>query len=113
MSSDDNKAWRFVTSHTQVLLCLARDPEMRLRDVAQTVGITERAAQRILSDLAEAGYVERTRVGRRNRYTIHPNVEMRHEAQRGHEIGPLLELLQLDPTPDRPELASARKPRLP
>lgn len=97
MSSDDNKPWRFVTSHTQVLLCLASDPEVRLRDVAERVGITERAAQRIVADLVESGYVERTRIGRRNHYTINPAAEMRHEAQSGHEIGALLELLRLDP----------------
>jgi predicted transcriptional regulator len=53
MSSQDNKPWTFLTSHTQVLLCLARDPEVRMRDVAETVGITERATQRILGDLVE------------------------------------------------------------
>lgn len=95
MSSRD-KPWTFVTSHTQVLLCLARDPGVRLRDVAETVGITERAAQRIVADLVEAGYVERTRMGRRNHYTIDPTVHMRHESQSDHEIGALLDLLGLD-----------------
>ena len=94
MSSVDSKPWTFVTSHTQVLLCIAQDPEARLRDVAGKVGITERAAQRIVADLVESGYVERTRVGRRNRYRINPTVEMRHQLQRGLEIGSLLELLQ-------------------
>ena len=89
-----------MTSHTQVLLCLARDPNVRLIDVAQTVGITERAAQRIVTDLVEAGYVRRTRIGRRNRYTVNPNVEMRHQSQNGHEIGDLLDLLRLDTKPD-------------
>jgi len=83
-----------VSNHTQVLLCLARNPEVRLRDVAETVGITERAAQRILSDLVEAGYVERCRVGRRNHYTINREGAMRHSAQFGQEVGPLLDLLQ-------------------
>jgi DNA-binding IclR family transcriptional regulator len=96
MSSPDNKPWTFVTSHTQVLLCLARDPDTRLLDVAETVGITERAAQRIVADLVEAGYVKRVRVGRRNRYTIDPTVHMRHDSQRGHQIGPLLDLLLED-----------------
>jgi DNA-binding IclR family transcriptional regulator len=88
-----------VTSHTQVLLCLAHDPDVRLIDVAQTVGITERAAQRIVTDLVEAGYVRRTRIGRRNRYTVNPNVEMRHQSQHGHAIGDLLNLLRLDTAP--------------
>lgn len=94
MSTVDSKPWTFVTSHTQVLLCIAQDPEARLRDVAGKVGITERAAQRIVADLVESGYVERTRVGRRNRYRINPTVEMRHQLQRGLEIGSLLALLQ-------------------
>jgi DNA-binding IclR family transcriptional regulator len=99
MSRTDSKPWTFVTSHTRVLLCIAREPNVRLVDVAQTVGITERAAQRIVTDLVEAGYVERKRVGRRNRYTVHPDVEMRHESQRGHDIGALLDLLRLDEPP--------------
>lgn len=99
MSSPDGKPWRFVTNHTQVLLCIARDQDVRLRDLAQTVGITERAAQRIVSDLIEAGFVERERVGRRNRYLVNRHRQMRHPSQDGHEIGELLELLQLDEQP--------------
>ena len=96
MSTDDEQAqgWRFVTNHTQVLLCIARDPDVRLRDVATSVGITERAAQRILADLVDAGFVSRERVGRRNRYVINRDRAMRHPAQAGHEIGELLDLLQ-------------------
>ena len=86
--------WRFLTNHSQVLLCLARDPEVRLRDVADTVGITERAAQRILADLVGDGFVTRQRVGRRNRYLVNRDREMRHPAQAGHDIGSLLDLLQ-------------------
>ena len=97
MSIDDGKPWTFVTSHTQMLLCLARDPNVRMRDVAETVGITERAAQRILGDLVEAGYVERERIGRRNHYTVNAALAMRHSSQRNLEIGQLLDLLQLAP----------------
>ena len=95
MSSDrsDEKPWRFVTSHTQVLLCIARNPEIRIRDLADLIGITERAAQRIIADLVEAGYVERMRVGRRNRYVVHADHKMRHPLQQTHEIGELLDLL--------------------
>ena len=92
---DENKAWRFLSNHTQVLLCLHRDPNARFRDIAQSVGITERAAQRIVADLIESGYIESQRVGRRNHYSINADVPMRHPAQRGHEIGELLELLQV------------------
>ena len=97
MSHTESKPWTFVTSHTQVLLCIAQDREVRLRDVAERVGITERAAQRILADLVESGYVTRTRVGRRNQYTINPSAQMRHELQRGLAIGSLLELLRRYP----------------
>jgi|SRR5579862_1006051 len=99
MSSGGTPApgWTFVTNHTQVLLCIARDPEVRLRDIADRVGITERAAQRILADLVEAGYVERRRQGRRNRYTVNPDMRMRHSAQDGHDIGEVLELLSREP----------------
>ena len=93
----ESKPWTFVTSHTQVLLCIAQDHEVRLRDVAEKIGITERAAQRILADLVESGYVTRTRVGRRNQYTINPTAQMRHELQRGLAIGSLLELLRRYP----------------
>jgi len=94
MSSDaSNGTWKFVTNHTQVLLCIVRDPAVRLRDVATSVGITERAAQRILADLIEAGYVTRERVGRRNRYVVDGRVPMRHPAQATHEVSELLELL--------------------
>jgi len=99
MSSPESKSWHFLTSHAQVLLCVQRNPTVRLRDVADAVGITERAAQRIVSDLVEAGYVTRTREGRRNRYAVDPSVGMRHPAQVDHAIGELLDLLQLDGAP--------------
>ena len=86
MSSPDERPWRFLTNHTQVLICIARAPDVRLRDVAEQVGITERAAQRILADLVEAGYVERKRHGRRNSYRISEEQHMRHPAQEDIEI---------------------------
>ena len=96
-SSDlESRRWRFVTNHTQVLLCIARDPDVRTRDMAVMVGITERATQRIVADLAEAGFVTVERVGRRNRYAINGETAMRHEAQAGHPIGELLAALELD-----------------
>ena len=101
MSSENGKSWRFVTNHTQVLLCIARDPDVRLRDVAEMVGITERAVQRIVADLVESGFLQRERVGRRSRYVIDRGVEMRHPAQAGHDIGELLALLALDGASER------------
>ena len=92
-STDEPKTWTFLTNHAQVLLCLAEAPDIRLRDVADHVGITERATQRILAELVEAGYVKVERVGRRNRYTVDREHAMRHSAQLGHEIGALLEAL--------------------
>jgi DNA-binding MarR family transcriptional regulator len=93
---ETDKPWRFVTNHTQVLLCIARDPGARMKTIADSVGITERAAQRIVRDLVESGFVERERVGRRNRYVINRKGRMRHRAQHEHEIGELLDLLELD-----------------
>jgi DNA-binding MarR family transcriptional regulator len=92
MSSTDEHPWRFLTNHTQVLLSIARAPDIRLRDVAEQVGITERAAQRILADLVQAGYVERHRHGRRNSYRINEHRHMRHPAQEDIEIRTLLKL---------------------
>ena len=87
------RGWQFVTNHTQVLLCIARDPDVRLRDIAETVGITLGSAQRILADLIEAGFVQRERHGRRNRYSVnHDSPLLRHAAQDGQEIGGLLDL---------------------
>ncbi len=97
MSSSDSKhTWRFLSNHTQVMLCLHRNPDARFRDLAQSIGITERSAQGIVSDLIEAGYITREKIGRRNRYTVNPDVAMRHPAQGGHDIGELLELLKME-----------------
>ena len=87
--------WRFLSNHTQVLLCIARDPTLRFRDIAEMVGITERATHRIVADLIDAGYVEREKVGRRNRYRLNTEIKMRHAAQADHEIGELLSLFEL------------------
>jgi len=89
--------WTFLTNHAHVLLCLATDPEIRLRDVAEAVGITERAAQRIVMELEGAGYLERERVGRRNRYRLHADQPLRHPMDRDHRVNELLGLLSPDP----------------
>jgi DNA-binding MarR family transcriptional regulator len=94
MSSPESNNWRFLTNHAQVLLCIQNNEEARMRDIADTVGVTERAAQRLTNDLVASGYVTRERVGRRNRYRVNPDVRMRHPAQREHAIGELLELLK-------------------
>jgi predicted ArsR family transcriptional regulator len=104
MSRGDGPSWTFLTNHAQVLLAVAQNPDVRLRDVADDVGITERAAQRILTDLVEAGYVHRHRQGRRNHYRINPNAPMRHPAQEGIKISGLLDSLQRS----SPQKASGR-----
>lgn len=88
--------WTFLTNHAHVLICVARDPGVRLRDVAERVGITERATQGIIGDLVGAGYVIRTRVGRRNHYSVRDDLPLRHPLERDHPIGELLSLLTAD-----------------
>jgi len=101
-STDHPTSWTFLTNHTQVLLCIAQDVDTTLRDVSIKVGITERAAQRIVADLVDAEIIDRRRVGRRNHYLVNRGAAMRHAAQANHQIGPLLDLLQPQPQPDRP-----------
>jgi predicted ArsR family transcriptional regulator len=93
MSNGQETSWTFLTNHTQVLLRIAEEPDVRLRDVAAHIGITERAVQRIVADLVDAGFLKRQRVGRRNRYEIDREHSMRHPAQEGHAVGALLDLL--------------------
>jgi DNA-binding transcriptional ArsR family regulator len=85
--------WDFLTNHAHVLICVADDPGIRLRDIAAAVGITERAAHRILSELVEEGYVVRERQGRRNRYEVKPDLPLRHPLVNGREVGDLLKIL--------------------
>ena len=89
--------WTFLTNHAQILLCIARDPAMRIRDMAEAVGITERAAQRILSDLSSEGYIEKTRVGRRNEYRINNRAHLRHPLARDHQVGEIIGVLAVAP----------------
>ena len=84
--------WTFLTNHSHVLVCLWRDPEARLRDVAAQVGITERAVQGIVADLEDAGVLTRTREGRRNHYQIHPDVPLRHPVESGRTVRALLRM---------------------
>lgn len=91
--ADSKPDWRFLTNHAQVLVCIAEEPDIRGRDVAERVGITERAAQSIIADLVGCGYVTRTREGRRNRYAVNPDGRLRHPMQTDHTIGELLTAL--------------------
>jgi hypothetical protein len=85
--------WGFLTNHAQVLLCIARDPGARLRDIAASVGITERSAFGIVSDLVEAGFIVKEKGGRRNRYRVEAHRPVPESADRGLAIGDLLALL--------------------
>lgn len=91
------REWTFLSNHGHVLLCLAADPEARIRDVAERVGITERAVHRIVDDLEEGGYVTRQREGRRNRYLVHTRQPLRHPIEAHHTIASLLSLVARAP----------------
>jgi hypothetical protein len=86
-------SWGFLTNHAHVLLCVARDPNMRLRDIAECVGITERATHRIVCELEEGGYLTRDREGARNHYEIHTDLPLRHDLNKGIQVGDLLAVL--------------------
>jgi predicted transcriptional regulator len=96
-SGYDDHGWRFVTNHAHVLACIAEDPRGRLRDIATTVGITERAVGQIVSELEQAGYLTKTRVGRRNRYEVHGELPLRHPQHRHHTVGELISFLHAPP----------------
>jgi len=85
--------WTFLTNHARALVCIAHDPGMRLRDIAATLGITERSAFGIVTDLTKAGYVVKGKEGRRNRYSIQAHLPLRHAIGREPTIGEMLELL--------------------
>jgi hypothetical protein len=87
------RRWDFLTHHAHVLICVSRDPGIRLRDIAAAVGITERSAHRILSELVDEGYVQRERSGRRNVYEVDPELPLRHPLVAERGVGDLLEVL--------------------
>lgn len=92
--------WSFLTNHARALLCIAHDPGVRLRDIATTVGITERTAYGLIVDLTEAGYVVKEKAGRRNQYHIQEHLPLRESISRERTIGEVLDLL-VDPKPRR------------
>ena len=102
MSQVSDGRWTFLSNHGHVLVSLARDPDARTRDVAEEVGITERAVQQIVHDLVEQGYLEKTRVGRRNHYTVVRGAHLRHQQVSRITLGKFLDLLvPSTPTPRR------------
>jgi hypothetical protein len=93
MAVDSPPGWAFLTNHARTLICIARDPAMRLVDIGGHLGITERAAHRIVAELAAAGYISRQRNGRRNHYTINAHLPLPDAIAREQSIGELLEIL--------------------
>jgi hypothetical protein len=90
---DKGGSWTLLTGHGHVLVEIARNPEARIRDLSSMAGLTERTVQAIVTDLESAGYISRTRTGRRTRYTVNSDSLFRHPAQDGHRVGPFLALL--------------------
>ena|ERR1700730_7396227 len=93
MTNDSAPRWAFLTNHARVLVCIAEDSGVRLRDISEHVGITERAAHRIVVELVDAGYITRTRNGRRNAYTIQTDLPLPDALARGKRVGDLLAVL--------------------
>lgn len=94
--------WTLLTGHGHVLVEIARNPDARIRDISALVDLTERTVQAIVTDLEEAGYITRARIGRRTRYTVNPDSPFRHSAQDGLRIGPMLERLTAMADADAP-----------
>ena len=111
-SGNQDHLFRFVTNHAHVLQVVAAKPTARLRDIAQTVGITERTAAQIVNDLEEAGYLSRSRAGRRNRYEVHEELPLRHPQHRHHTVGDLIRFLEAPapPSDDRGAAAGSAGP---
>jgi len=111
MADDISPKWRFLTNHAQVFVCVARDPGVRLREISERVGITERASHRIVTDLADAGYITRERNGRRNRYTVQSNPLLHDHLVRLKHVGDLLAILaeEMAGPADPPALAALPK----
>lgn len=89
--SEQNQKWTFLSNHTHVLICIIKDQTVRMRDLAEEVGITERAIQRIVADLRDAGYLSLERQGRRNHYLVHTHTPMRHPVESHCLVSDLLE----------------------
>lgn len=99
--------WAFLTNHAHVLLCVAREPDTRLRHIAECVGITERATHRIVTDLIDAGYLTRHRLGRRSYYEVHPELPLRDPLEGDHQVGELFgPLLRRPASPPASDAAS-------
>jgi DNA-binding IscR family transcriptional regulator len=104
----ESPAWTFLTNHAHVLLCVAGEPDTRVRDLAVRVGITERAVLRILAELEDEGYVVRTRVGRRSSYAVNEALPLRHTIEAHRSVGDLIQLARAP----RTKTAATPKPKV-
>lgn len=100
-SPSGSTEWTLLSTHARVLVEIARDPDTRMRDLAARCDMTERSIQVIVADLERAGYLSRTRLGRRNRYEVHADRAFRHHTHAGYEVGTLLEVFTNPPVPAR------------
>ena len=101
MPENSARASTFLTNHAQALVCIADDPAVRLRDIGERVGITERAAHRIVAELAAGGYITRQRNGRRNQYTINAHLPLPDSVAHEQNVGELLGILTATPEPEQ------------
>jgi DNA-binding MarR family transcriptional regulator len=99
------RSWTFLTNHAHVLLAVAKAPDLRLREIADLVGVTERTAMQIVVDLELDGYLRRERRGRRNHYTVAEHLHLRHPLEEHHEISQLLHALEHRPRDETPPVA--------
>lgn len=99
-SASSPRDWTFLTNHAHALLAIAQEPNLRVRDLAQLVGVTERTAMQIIVDLEEGGYIRREKLGRRNRYHIDKEHPLRHPLEEHHDIGALLQAVSHVASPD-------------
>ena len=110
LTDHQDRRWTFLTNHARVLLAIARDPDVRLRAIAATCLITERAVQAIIADLEQSGYLHRQRVGQRNQYTLHLDQPLRHPTEDGLTLRALVDLVarrENETTAQSPKTASA------
>jgi DNA-binding MarR family transcriptional regulator len=107
--SPDEGRWSLLTTHALVLLCIARNPETRVREIAAAVGISERGAHQIVADLVLARYVQRTRVGRRNRYAIEEKTPLKHGPVKHRRVASIVALLEPEPAERPTKVRGARE----
>jgi predicted transcriptional regulator len=94
MATSDQGSWTFLSNHGRILIQIAQNPDLKVTEIAATIGITERSTLSILGDLEETGYISVERIGRRNRYTVNPKKKFRHPSEASHSIGELIKIFK-------------------